>query len=383
VPVLTQTEQPRHQDISGSKKKKKYDYEDKEIFSFRAHNMQYFDSQGVKERTGYGEPKDWYFMVIKELLDNPVDHAQGHYRGYNGIKVTMTITISEDEKTTGYTIINYKVRCTNPENKPIEAFNIEQLNKILDYSMSYGSKQNDYKISRGFLGDATKQIIALPYVLMHREDKDDGSAFFKKQWEIPMYFRANGIERQVLVKVNKAASEAFNQIIESPQRLEHTDTEVEVTLPIIEEVKRYIDIPSLERFCRRYTIFTTDISFEIRLVDERPDTREGQRTKEIVTTAQHAIVKEWNNTSSAWSYRPEEFIARIESVHDRQKTSLYDILRKFKEGAQMPKKEFNKLVGVEDVYKVSIADFMEDPYYQRKAELLYHKLRGEEEEEEE
>ena len=45
-----------------------------EIFSFRSPNMQYFDSQGVKERISYGEPKDWYIMVIEELLDNAVDY---------------------------------------------------------------------------------------------------------------------------------------------------------------------------------------------------------------------------------------------------------------------------------------------------------------------
>ena len=44
----------------------------------------------------------------------------------------------------------------------------------------------------------------------------------------------------------------------------------------------------------------------------------------------------------------------------------------------MPKREFDKLIGVPDVSKLSIADFMKDPDYQTKAKSLYHKLRGEE-----
>lgn len=377
----------RHQDISSNKIKhtkrkthKKQDEEEKEIFSFRAHNMQYFDSQGVKERTGYGEPKHWYTMVIKELIDNAVDFWQNNYKGAKNAKVIATFTISEDEKT-GYTIINYKVRSLNPKNKPIEAFKVEELRKILNYDMSYGSKQNDYKYSRGFLGDATKQIIALPYVLMNRGD--DGSAFFKIQWEIPMYFRANGIERKVLVKVNKGASEAINEITESPHRLEHTDIEIEVTYPIIDEVKDDVTMPNIETYCRRYAIFTTDISFEIQLFDNRPNAPVGYSSKRIVIDAQHAIVKDWNNSSSAWRYSPEQFVARLESVYDRENTSLYEVIRKFREGAQMPKKEFNALIGVKDVNKLSIADFMKDPDYQTKAEALYHKLRDEEQEGEE
>ena len=204
VPDLKRSGAHRHQDVSP-----KVEEEDKEIFSFKSHNMQYFDSQGVKERTGYGEPKDWYLMVIKELLDNAVDYLQKNYRGSKDALVTAIFTISKDGSK-----INYEVRNSNPHNKPFEAFEVKELEKILNYDMSYGSKQNDYRISRGFLGDATKQIIALPYVLMNRGD--DGTAFFKKQWEIPMYFRANGIERQVLVRVNKGQVKQSIRLLNQP-----------------------------------------------------------------------------------------------------------------------------------------------------------------------
>lgn len=357
---MIDSEPDRNQDVSSV---------EKEIFSFKAHNMQYFDPEGMKEATGLAQPKDWYPFVIKELLDNAVDWLQENYKGSEDATVTATFTISADGKT-----LNYKVRNTNPENKPVPAFEVQNLSKIFDYSMSYGSKRGEIKQSRGKIGDAEKRIIGLPFILMNMGA--DGSAFFKKQWDIPLFFRANGIERQILVDVNIGASTATNQITESPHKLEHTDTEVEVTLPIIEEIKNYVTLQKIEEFCKRYAIFTTDISFVIWIFDHRPDAPIKQQ--KIVTKSQHPIIKNWHNATSAWWYSPEEFVNRFESVYDRKNTSVYDIIRRFEQGAQIPKQEFDTLIGVEDLSKLSIYDFMNDPDYQRKTELLYHKLREEE-----
>ena len=46
---------------------------------------------------------------------------------------------------------------------------------------------------------------------------------------------------------------------------------MEVTLPIIDEVRDLLNIHAIEQFCRRYPIFTTDISFRFKLVDNSPD----------------------------------------------------------------------------------------------------------------
>jgi hypothetical protein len=46
-----------------------------------------------------------------------------------------------------------------------------------------------------------------------------------------------------------------------------TDTEIELVLPIIEEVRLSLDRLSIEEFCRKYPIFTTDISFKFGIID--------------------------------------------------------------------------------------------------------------------
>jgi cytidylate kinase len=270
-----------------------------------------------------------------------------------------------------YTRLNCKVRNSNPANKPVYAFT--QLKNILDYNMTFGSKQNEYRATRGQLGDGLKRIIGLPFILMNMGD--DTSAFFKKQWVTPMFFRANGIERQAVVKVNLGASEAINQITdESPAKLPHTDTEIEITLPIIDEVKDYVTLATIERHCRLSILATTDISFDIEIVDKAAQA-EGYRGKAIISLeAKHPIPKNPHNSTSILIYRPAEFVSRIESVFDRENTSVYQVIRKFEEGAQMPKSVFDKLLEVADVNKLSLSEFMNRPEYQKKMLALYNLL---------
>ena len=135
----------------------------------------------------------------------------------------------------------------------------QNLSAIFDYDMRYGSKQNQHIISRGTLGDALKQILAWPYVLIHT--RDDGSSFKDKQWDKPLIIRCNGIERQIFLHVDKSNERIEIQKNQIPGRLPHTDTEIETTWPIIDKVS--LDMRNIERFCRQYIIFTTDIAFQV------------------------------------------------------------------------------------------------------------------------
>jgi hypothetical protein len=80
--------QAKHQDGYSSRKKKEVvddappaAKKEGELFSFKSNNMQFFKADGMREATGYGEPKDWYFVIIKELLDNAIDWLRDNYRG--------------------------------------------------------------------------------------------------------------------------------------------------------------------------------------------------------------------------------------------------------------------------------------------------------------
>jgi hypothetical protein len=352
----------------------------KDIYSSKKHSMDYVTVDGIKKRTGYDHEKDWYLLCLKEFLDNGVDFLWNKYQGASDAAIDVYI-----EKTSNSWLI-IKVRNTNPSN--FTAFN--NLEQIFNFDMTFGSKQNLHIISRGVLGDAMKQILALGYVLIHT--KDDGTTFTDDQWEIPLIIRSNKVEYQVFLQVDIA-----NQIInaspinQKPIESSHTDTEIELTLPITIESRIDLDIHVLEQFCKEYPIFTTDISFKFKLVDNSPeppkekvsyDTETKKFTTEFIETltaparkaaikiefpALHPIAKEWKNKGSIHSYKQGEFKTFIENVHDKANTSVYDRIQQLREGSNLKMSPDNEM---------SIAELIADPNKGKKLEKLFWQLRA-------
>jgi hypothetical protein len=338
-----------------------------DIFSARRHNMDYVTVDGVIRRTGYSDKSDWYLLCIKELLDNDIDFEWKYYPGSKEAAVNVDIAIDDS-------FFHLKVRNTNSMNIPV----FQNLSAIFDYDMTYGSKQNQHIISRGMLGDAAKQIGTWPYVLIHI--KDDRSAFTDKQWDKPLVIRANRVEHHVFTNVDKASQRIMAEIKTVHDKLlPHTDTEIEITWPVVDDIR--LDIRKIERFCRQYIIFTTDISFKFRLIDNRTVNEDDYVSEIIVSNnfapepsnaitidapALHSVSAKWNNISSIHSYTPEEFVSAITSVYDKEGTSVYDVLRTYKEGTQMHKTPDTQ---------ISVAELMKDPDKDKKLESFFHMLK--------
>jgi hypothetical protein len=244
-----------------------------------------------------------------------------------------------------------------------------------------------------------KQILAWPYVLIHT--KDDGSSFADKQWDKPLIIRYNKAERQVFLYVDKANQKIDAKIEQSPIELPNTDTEIEITWPIIGEVS--LDIHRIEEFCKQYTIFTTDITFQFRLTDNSHNSKSNfdngdydykdednsiiakrrtndlrselvnaltspasRATIKIDAPRLHPILTGWNNISFIHSYKPEEFVTRIIGVHDKHNTSIYDVLRTFREGTNM-----TKTVDTQ----ITVAEFISKPDRDKRLKRLYYALK--------
>jgi hypothetical protein len=328
--------------------------------------MDYFTVNGVILRTGYAYKKYWYILIIKELLDNAADFLSKYYRGYSDASVTVFVTKSDS-------LLHLKIRNSNSQNITI----FQNLNLIFDPEMRYGSKQNEKVISRGMLGDAMKQILALPYVLIH--SSDDGTAFTNEQWNTPLIIRCNGKESHVRIIVDKA-KQTHTLDIKEIKLVDGTDTEIEVSLPLILD----LDIHDIENFCRIYPLLTTDISFEFHLVDNstKSEAREeahyhytNGRLEEkkpiqsypttrnaainIEYPALHPISTKWNNICSIHSLMPEEFVTLITGVYDQESITLYGALQKLREGNNIKKTDENQ---------ISIAKFLSNLDYSKKLE---------------
>lgn len=349
-----------------------------DIFTSRHHAMDYFTVDGVKLRTGYGHERDWYLLPIRELLDNAVDFVTKHYRGSD--KCYVKVWISNDDKV-------FRIKIANSNHSNIAVF--KDLEMIFDYDMRYGSKQDVDVISRGMLGDALKQILSLGYVLLHLHD--DGNSFDDKQWKHPLVIRHNKRERIVHLRIDKANQVASARIEESQKEVKRTDTELEICLPSPNAVGAFLPKQDIVRFCRKYPIFTTDVSFEFSIVDDStpPPSSEMQevygldKSKEIlaktlaaeplhgiskiVYPAIHPIGKErWTNSNSVHTYRPEEFKNRIVNVYSKDTITPYDVLRTYKEGSSIPKT---------DETSVTIAQLLVDPDRLKKIKKWYKQLK--------
>jgi hypothetical protein len=344
-----------------------------EIFTSRKHMVDYFTTDGVTIRTGYKNKRDWYLLPIREILDNDVDFLWKYYKGSD--KASIKVDIKMDDK-----LFQLKIRNTNDSNISI----FPNLTAIFDYEMRYGSKQDVHIITRGMLGDAMKQILSLGYVLHHAGD--DGTSFADKQWDYPLIIRHNKKEWAINLNYSKAQQEA---IVKAKPRneVDYTDTEIELTLPVIDEVRNDLTRDYIEEFCRKYILFTTDISFNFTITDDINHVQTQEQDSDIATAiidklskgspkgilhvdvpALHPISleKDWSNTDSVHSYTPEEFMRRIQNVHDKS-LPVYDVLFNFREGNRIKKTYENQ---------ISISELISSEDRDKKMQQLFEQLKN-------
>jgi hypothetical protein len=351
-----------------------------EISTSRKHSVDYFTKDGLTLRTGYSDPRDWYLLPIKEGLDNGIDFVWKFCRGQN---ISFDAQIYKNDQ-----IFRVKIRNPNPRDIPV----FEDLDAIFDSEMRYGSKQDVHIISRGMLGDAMKQILSLGYILMHVND--DGTEFAEKQWEYPLIIRHNREECKIYLHYYKAKQEprVRSEMGTEFQNADFTDTEIEVVLPIIDQARSSLNRSYIEKFCREYSILTTDVTFNFQILDEstyaaqedhsnaksadiRAELKKTLSTAppkgvvniEIPALSPIATSKEWINADSIHSYSPSEFTSRITNVYHRQKTSVYEVLHNFREGTNL--KKSNKT-------EKSVADLISDPNPYDEIERFYKGLKS-------
>jgi len=249
-------------------------------------------------------------------------------------------------------------------------------------------------ISRGMLGDAQKQILAFGYILIHLYD--DGSEFEEKQWEEPLIIRHNRKEYQIYLKVDKAKQvEIVSGLDQAIGEVSHTDTEIELTLPIPDEVQNDLNGACIESFCKKYPLLTTDISFNFRITDNSYGSVEAEpgqnfdseipkiiltaiasesprATINIEYSALHPISKEpWYKQNTVHSYTAEEFKGRLLNMDSRQASEIkvYNFLTTYREGSNIRKTSDNDI-------SVGQLLLLPDKDRNKKIDLLYKQLKS-------
>jgi len=341
--------------------------QDATISSFRRHSMDYVDHIQIASETGYTDKRDWYLLILKELMDNPLDFLQTNYKGSINEKITIRIAIDAEHSLFHYMFANTN---SNPKDNPV----FEDLNAILNFEMRYGSKQNDYRILMGTLGDAMKHIAAFGYVFAQADNQGIDSK--GKDWDYPIIFRANGLtEHKVFVHVDNLRQKVIADIQTTTKKRRsdnNTDTVIESTIPLIDLAKddRHFTAKIISYFLKRVS-FVTDIAFDIEVTDSR---LEGHSWK-LKLDALHAINPKWNNLSSVYYSTPKQFADRFRDVFDKQKASVYQILKTFRETTQISRAKFLSDLGID--VDISVEEFLQKygDDYDKKTDELYYYLR--------
>jgi uncharacterized protein YeeX (DUF496 family) len=152
--------------------------------------MDYVTLEGIENRTGVGR-ENLYGFILKELLDNTLDFlemqsAKEHLKE-EVPKAEVKVLITKEDR-----ILRILVYNSNDYGKA--TFSKDKLKSIFNFDTFYSSKRNQYKVSRGALGDAFKEILCIPYALSREQNI---------QWNEPMIVRStiNGLSQTFLISL--------------------------------------------------------------------------------------------------------------------------------------------------------------------------------------
>jgi hypothetical protein len=290
--------------------------------------MDYVTLEGIENRTGVGK-ENVYGFILKELLDNAVDFleiqsAKGKFK-----EADVNVTITKEDK-----VLRIIVRNSNNYGKP--SFSKDKLQSFFNFDAFYSSKRNQYKISRGALGDAFKEILCIPYALARKYNSNI-------EWKQPLTITTaiDNTRQTFLVslkidRINQAIQTEIEELnVKEGEEAESNFTEIEVCLPVIED-KSYLD--KLRSFLIDYATINTHIHFTLNLPD--PSSSESHVHSNTLSFPQiQPINTKWTNLSSMYYYSLSEFqnfILGIDKSNDD--LPIYNILQKtFREGSNIKK----------------------------------------------
>jgi hypothetical protein len=331
-----------------------------DLFSCQKSRMDYVTLKRIENRTGI-EKENAYAFVLKESLDNAVDFLETQHIGSSVIQkkerkdkeivpaaAEVKVAILKED---GNKLLRIIVRNSNEYGKSF--FSKEMLQSIFDFDTFYSSKRNQYKISRGALGDAFKEILCIPYALSREQ----------QEWNEPLIIRTNFDRIQQTFLVNliidriKQTIRAEITVVESTreqegrknavllshqQQQEPNFTEIEVRLPIVEDI---LDLAKLKKFLVEYATPNTHIGFTFNLPADSVQTNQNQHNTLKFPHVQPISTK-WTNTSSIYYYTLSEFQNFIFGL-DNNDLPIYDTIQKsFREGSNMKKSDFaEKTIG--------------------------------------
>jgi hypothetical protein len=321
----SKTEQSRLESLLPPSFLESADTEDAAAIVFSSQKSQFADYttwKGIENKTGI-EKQDAACFLVKELLDNALDYLETtQYQNTAAPILQPEIHVVIEKSQAKYVRITV---CNSSYQNNI-VFSSNTVKSIFDFNTYRSSKRNQFKITKGALGDALKEVLCIPHILALEGEIAD--------WNYPLYT----ISQQKLYQV-QLITDRFNQTICSEIKESDFDfgiattqiqhyhpgyTQVILTLPIAYD---NYHCGQLHRFVSEYATFATHVklTFEDKINDMYTEFPQLQQ-----------INSKWKNYTSIYYYRRNQFYEFILGL-DNKDLVVYDVLyRTFREASNMP-----------------------------------------------
>jgi hypothetical protein len=296
--------------------------------SQKSQFAEYTTWKGIENKTGI-EKEDAVSFLVKELLDNALDYLETSARTTTNPVLQPEIHIVI-EKVQG----NYiRISVCNSSHQTNGPFTSDILKSIFDFDRYHSSKRNQFKITKGALGDALKEVLCIPHILAHEAEIAN--------WNYPLYIVSQQKIYQIQLIIDR-----INQLISprikeldfdfelSTAEMQHYHpgcTQIMLTLPIVNKDDTYA---KLYRFILDYAMFATHVKL----------TFEDKNNEKYIKFPQHQqINSKWKNYTSIYYYRRNQFQEFILGL-DNNDSAVYDVLyRTFREASNMPQSQITQM----------------------------------------
>ncbi len=262
--------------------------------------MDYATLKGIENRFGI-KKEDIPISIFKELLDNALDHVETLAVSNGNIvfvpEIYVQITSNNDR---------IKLAVSNPDMTP--SFTFERIQSIFNFSDFSSTKRNQYKISRGVLGNGLKAILGMSYALATEN-------YNYNTWS-PLKIRAaNKLFSIALIVdiINRKDAPLSVEIKPEECISDNNNTSVEIDIPSDSNSKT-VTLKKLVDTFRNYTILNPHITMHISVNDQRSSFPQVQKIK-----------SDWNNLDSIYHYSQKEFENLITSIR-KNNIMLYDFV---------------------------------------------------------
>jgi hypothetical protein len=290
------------------------------IISSRPWVMDYVDINGLGNRIGL--PKDRFIeFIVKETVDNALDFMEKEaprlIKKYGAFTPELKVIVTKESNYLRISILNSDCETSGFT----EAF----IRSIFNFHESTGSKRNQFKVTKGWLGDALKAICGIPYALTHEIGNDD--------WNEPLIITSRNKQFRIRLIVDRAKKklDATVEIVELSDQASNS-TEFEIRYPIVEREEEIIT--KISNLLLRFALINLYIAFSIKLP--------GMDILDI--PAVQTISEKWSNQISIWCYSEKDFEDLIMNLQNEDMMA-YSILKEFREGTNISKEEASITIG--------------------------------------